>query len=269
MNRIPCDLRWLSVCFAMPLILVAVAVAQTPSVEEIVARNIAARGGVEKIRAVESQRLIGTISFSPESEGAFLVEIRRPAKMRSEITIHGKRMVQVTDGKAGWVINPLAGQNDATPLDEAGLKNMHGGATAIDGPLLDYKARGNTVELIGKAEVQGKCAYKLHVMEASGIERNEFVDCESYLEVKWEGNLDAKGQVGVESFFSDYRPVHGVMFAFAIDSDSLGSFQQKIRFNRIEVNTLHDDSRFGKPAPVVEDAAPATKAVAPTAPKKN
>ena len=225
------------------------------SADEIIARNITARGGAEKIKAVQSQQLLGTISFSPEDAGPFQVEIRRPNKMRQQFSVHGKVLMQVTDGKQGWVINPVAVKGEVVALDAAGLKNMEGGATAIDGPLLNYRQKGNKVELLGKEDVEGKPAYKLRITEADGKVRHDFIDCTSYLEVKWEGNVDAAGKAGVQTFFHDYRSVAGVMFSFLMNSDSAGAYRQTIKFDKIEVNTIHDDRLFGKPLLPAADAA--------------
>jgi hypothetical protein len=228
------------------LLLVSIVALSAESVDEIVARNLAARGGVEKLLAVHSQRLTGAISFGPGNGGPFQVEMKRPGKMRETLTLGGKTIIRTTNGTAGWIVN---GDADPAPLSSAILKNMAGGAD-FDGPLMDYRAKGNRIELAGKEAIGGKNTYKLIVTMNDGQVRSDFIDCESYLEIKWEGKLTFDGkESSVESFFRDYRKVDGIAYAFAIDSDTVGvPGKQELRFEKIEVNPREDDARFEKPA---------------------
>ncbi|MFI5056693.1 MAG: outer membrane lipoprotein carrier protein LolA [Candidatus Acidiferrales bacterium] len=108
------------------------AAAQTP--DYILERAIAARGGLEKIRAVQGERISGHISFSPEAEGPFVVELKRPRKMHMEFTLQGSTMVRVYDGKsAGWANNPFVGKNSPEPMSEEELKNISE-ESDFDGP---------------------------------------------------------------------------------------------------------------------------------------
>ena len=215
------------------------------TVDEIVAKSLAARGGVDKIKAIQTQRLTGHISLGPDAEGPFMVEIKRGNKMREEMTIGGKTNIRTMSGATGWMVG---GDDEPQPLPESAVRNMAGGAD-IDGPLLDYKAKGNKVELQGKEKVEGRDTYKLMVTTADGQVRYEFLDCETYLGTKWQGKLaGGEKDFEVESYFHDYRKVDGVMFAFAIDSNSVGeSNKQKLVFDKVEVNVPLDDARFGKP----------------------
>jgi hypothetical protein len=142
-------------------------------------------------------------------------------------------------------------------LSAGELKNMAGGAD-IDGPLVDYKAKGNQIELEGKEKVAGSDAYKLKITQNDGAVRYDFIDANSYLEVKWQGEIEAGDKKFVaESFFTDYRAVNGVMFHHQIDSDTIGTpYKQKLVFDKVEVNLALEDSAFGKPVPLA--AAPAS-----------
>ena len=76
-------------CIAGLLLVPLAASAQTA--EEIVKKALDARGGVEKIKGVQTERVTGQVSFSREMEGTFIVELKRPLKMRTEITVEGPR----------------------------------------------------------------------------------------------------------------------------------------------------------------------------------
>jgi outer membrane lipoprotein-sorting protein len=233
------------------------AAAQTP--DSIVEKALAARGGLDKIRAVQAERVSGHISFGADAEGPFVVELKRPRKMRMEFTVQGGTMVRVYDGKsAGWTVNPFTGKNNPEPMPEEELKNISE-ESDFDGPLVDYKAKGNQIELVGKDKVEGKEAYRLKLTTKNGDVRFYLFDSETFLLLKWEGKRKIKDQQSpVESYFRDYHDVGGLQFAFEIDSGaSAEEINQKILIDKIELNPEISESRFIKPpAPAASPAAP-------------
>jgi hypothetical protein len=119
----------------------------------------------------------------------------------------------------------------------------------FDGPLVDYKAKGNRVELAGKEEVDGQPAYRLKLTNTKGETRSYLFDTENFHLVRWEGTRKVGDKdVPWESMFRDYREVDGLLFAYEIDSDAPGTEQsQKIIADKIEVDPKIDESRFDKP----------------------
>jgi len=218
------------------------------TVDEIIARNLAARGGAERLRAMQTQRLVGRISFGSDPAMPFVVEIKRPGRIRNEIVVDQKTIIRVTDGNTGWALNPLAADSVPRPLTSDELKNMAGGAD-LEGPLLDYVAKGNLIELIGKDAVEGRPAWKLKVTLPGGEVRYDYIDAESWLEIKWEGSVRNGGRPqGVQSRFSDYRAVNGVMISCVIDSNTPGTaYSQKTVFDSVTVDEPIDDARFVRP----------------------
>ena len=257
---------------ALPSFAALTSLTAAQTVDEIVAKVLAARGGADKIKAIHAERVSGKISFGPGFEGPFSVEFVRPLKMHMEINLKGRSVVRVYDGQsAGWVINPFAENKDVQPMDAADLHNIADEAD-FDGPLLDYQSKGNHLELQGKDEVDGKQAYKLQLTNKNSDVRTYYFDASTFLLIKWEGKLsEDERAIPVETFFSDYREVHGVKFAFEIDSDSPGSPQQKkITIDKIEIDPKIDEGRFAKPAAPAspEPAADAPPAPSPTPPQR-
>jgi len=240
------------------------AAAQTA--DEFLAKVLAARGGADKIKAIHAERVSGKISFGPDFEGPFSVEFVRPLKMHMEININGRNVIRVYDGKSsGWVINQFAENKDVQPMDAADLRNI-ADESDFDGPLVDYQSKGNHIELQGKDEVAGQQAYKLQLTNKNGEVRTYFYDASTFLLLKWEGKVVVDDhETLLETFFSDYRDVHGVKFAFEVDSDSPGAPQQqkKITIDKIEIDPKIDEVRFAKPA---APASPEPAAEAPQAP---
>ena len=232
------------------------AMAQT--VEEIIGKVISARGGLEKIRAVQSQRLTGTIYFGPELYGPFLAEFKRPGKMHNEVTIQNKTVLRTFNGKdSGWIVNPFAGKESPEPMTQEDIKAVLGEAD-FDGPLIDAKSKGISIELDGMDKVEGHDAYKLKVKHKDGQVSSYSFDAKTFLLAKWTGTDSVNGQtVTRETLFHDYRDVDGLKFAFELVSSSPeADVTQRIVVEKIEIDPQIDESHFGKPS--VPAASPAS-----------
>jgi len=208
------------------------------NVDDIVAKAINARGGLKRIKALKSQRLTGRISLNTGESGPFIVEMKRPNMMRETVTLGDKSMIRITDGISGWVVGSL---RDVLVPQEVNAEELHNlaGSADFEGPLVDYKNKGNRIELAGKEKVGKRNAYKLVIYMKSGENRIDFLDTKTHLELKWQGLI---GGNMFASYFRDYRVVNGLMYAFEIDSGS-----QKIVLEKVEVNPKLDPQRFSKP----------------------
>src|SRR3984893_10779048 len=262
-------MKMTALCLAVFLFLPLQASAQTA--DEIVTKVLAARGGVSRIKAVHSQRISGTINFGPGADGPFLVELERPGKMHIEVTVQGQTLVRTYDGKStGWILNPFVENKTVQPMTAEDISNISD-ESDFDGPLVDYKQKGNLIALVGKEDVDGQPAYRLKLTNKKGDMRNYFFDAESFRLIKWEGTRKVGDRdVPWESVFHDYREVDGIQFAFEIDSDAPGTGQaQTIIADKIEVNPQIEESHFGKPLVVVtETSADPPDATPPSTPDK-
>jgi outer membrane lipoprotein-sorting protein len=226
--------------------------------EEIVAKVLAARGGLEKTKAVQSERITGTIYFNADLYGPFLAEFKRPGKMHNEVTIQNKTVVRSFNGKdTGWVTNPFVGKDAPEPMSADEVKDAVNEAD-FDGPLVDAKAKGNVIELSGTEKVEGREAYILKVTHKDGQISSYSFDTKTFLLAKWSGADTVNGDaVTRETYFHDYRDVGGLKFAFELVSNTPGSdVSQKIVVDKIELDPQIDDARFGKPpAPAASSSA--------------
>lgn len=208
------------------------------SVDAVVAQAIVARGGAKRIKSLNSQRLTGKISLNSGESGPFSVEMKRPGMMRETVALGDKSMIRTTDGITGWVVGSLRNLIEPQQVSVEELHNLASSAD-LEGPLVDYKAKGNRIELAGKEKIGKRPAYKLVISMKNGQNRIDFIDTKTHLEVKWQGLV---GDNMFESYFKDYREVKGLMYAFEIDSGG-----QKIMLEKVEVNPKLDPSRFSKP----------------------
>lgn len=236
------------------LMLAQAASAQT--VEELIAKSIEARGGLEAIKATHTLRLTGTMTMGPGMQTPFTLELKRPGKMRMEFTFQGTTGIQAYDGTTGWTVMPFMGQPDPALMSPEDLKDAEE-QSDFDGPLVDHAAKGHSVELLGRDEEDG--AYKLKVTLQNGSVRYVYLDPESFLETRTEGERSVQGrQTELETSFRDYREVEGLMVPHTIETSAKGSPQQQsLVVEKVELNVPLDDSRFVMPTmPTPEAAAP-------------
>jgi hypothetical protein len=231
---------------AAVLVVASHATARAESVDDIIAKNIQARGG-DKLRAVQTVRMTGKLLVGPGIEAPVTIEIKRPGRMRFELVIQGMTIVQAVDGDVGWTIQPMTGKKDADRMSSDDLKEAQDQAD-FEGPLVDYKKKGHKVELIGKEKIEGTDAYKLKVTKKNGDIETLYLDADAFLEIKSEGKRVVRGNpVEFESTTGDYKDVSGVMFPFSIEFGAKNE-KAKLSVTKVDVNPKIDDARFKMPA---------------------
>ena len=236
---------------ALAFCLPAWGLAQT--VDQLVARNVAARGGAEAWRAVSSLRLTGRMDVGKGMLVPYVLEQKRPRKMRLEFVFDGETAVQCSDGKAGWKLAPFRGRTTPEPMTDKELREAADSAD-LYGLLFDHARRGHAVELLGREPVQGRDAFKLKVTLPGGAVRWVYLDAESGLEVK----VDALRTLGgrdrrVETFYHDWQAAEGLLIPRRYETRTEGAKESHpLTVETVRVNPPLDDSRFAMPA-----AAPA------------
>ena len=235
--------------------------AHAQTVDEILARHFEAQGGLDKLKALESRRISGTMMMGPGMEAPLVIEQKRPGKRRVEFTVQGMTGVQAFDGERAWALMPFMGKKDPEYASDEDSKNEREDAD-FDGPLMDYKTKGHTVELAGKEAVEGADAWKVKVTKKNGEVSHYFIDTETYLLVKQEGKMKRRDtEFDSETYFSDYKEVDGYMVPHVMEQGAKGMEQrQKISFSKVEINVKLDDSRFVMPAASTAAAADTAKA---------
>jgi outer membrane lipoprotein-sorting protein len=254
-------IRKLLIAVAALAVIALPASAQT--LDEVLAKHYEAEGGLAKLRALNTLRMTGKMTIGPGMEAPVVMEKARPNKSRMDFTLQGMTGTQAYDGKGGWMLMPFGGKKDPEPMPEEMVKQMEEDAD-FDGPLIDWKAKGHTIELLGKEETEGADAYKLKVTLKTGSVSTYYIDADNYLIIKTESKRRMRGtEVDGESSIGDYKTVDGYMFPFAMEMGAKGSTQkQKLTFDKIEVNPALDAKLFDMPAVTKADSTSATPAKA-------
>jgi outer membrane lipoprotein-sorting protein len=282
------------ICLAMISLagIAADAKTSTPalSASQIVEKHIAARGGLQAWRALQSISLSGKMdagsgsndrsralaaqtggggaaaamakaAMANKKEGTaadaakqvqlpFVLEMKRPGKSRVEIEFQGKTAVQVYDGTKGWKLRPFLNRNEVEPFtaDEAKSEAVRPGY--VDGPLVDYAAKGTKVALERVEPVEGHDAYKLKLTMKTGAVQHIWIDAHSFLDVKVEGTqrrMDGRMR-DVWVYQRDFRSVQGLMVPFLLETTVDGyPNTHQMAIEKVTLNPKLDDALFNKP----------------------
>ena len=263
------------------------------SASEVITKNVAARGGLEAWRAVQTMSLSGktpaggnqrailrvptqgqasAVTRKPEQPHVptrrveevylpFVMDLARPRKMRFELQFAGQTALQVYDGANGWKLRPYLNRLEVEPYtpEEAKVASMQG---ELDGPLVDYVAKGTRAESDGNEKVEGRDTYKLKLTLKSGDVTHVWVDAQTFLEAKVEGQprrLDGTNHP-VEVYYRDYRNVDGLEIPFVLETRVLpvaktaSGFRdtpvppEKTLVEKVVINPKFDAGVFSKPA---------------------
>jgi hypothetical protein len=279
------------VCISLALV-VSLFASDTPtgsnlSAAAIVDRNVAARGGLQAWRAVQTMSLEGklgaggnqraTLSVPPqgpvptlksipqrpvdEAQLPFVMELKRPRKMRVELAFNGQTAIQVFDGANGWKLRPYLNRRVVEAYTAEEMKSASIQAD-LDGPLVDYVAKGTKIELDGVEKVEDHDTYRLKLTMNNGQSIHVWIDAQSFLEAKIEGQPRRLDGVyhPVEVYYRDYRPVNGLQIPYVLETKVLPLAQkspgvrntpvppEKIVIEKVAVNPKLDESLFSKPA---------------------
>lgn len=224
-----------------------------PTAEEIVARYLKTVGGMEKIQAIKSLRRTGKFTGGGGFEAKIVEENKRPNMVRQEFSLQGMTGVNAYDGRAGWKIEPWGGKKDPEALGEEEMKQIVEDSD-FDGPLVNYKEKGNRVEYVGTEPVEGTDAYKLKVTLKNGDVRYYFMDTDYFVPIKVETKRMVRGaEREYETSLGDYKEVAGVYLPHSVESGQKGSpFKSQVNYEKIEANVSIEDTRFRLPVPTAK-----------------
>lgn len=233
---------------AVVMIVVSAMTSHAITLDEIIAKNIEAKGGMTAMKALQSMRSTGTMTMSMMGGMEMKIKqmIKRSNLMRAETEVQGMNVVIGYDGKKAWMVNPMMGAEPQI-MDEA-QSAEYAMQADIDGELVDWKAKGHTAEYVGTGDVDGSTAYKVKLTTKSGEVRMYYIDAVTFLDLKVESKTEQMGQqMDVEVVMSNYQEVAGLQMPHQIDTRSGGQTMMSLTIEKIEPNVQLDDALFALP----------------------
>ena len=219
------------------------------TVDELVAKNVGAKGGADALRALQSIRLNGKMLVNEgQIQLAYAETKKRPDEVRTEATLQGMTAVEAYDGKDGWRISPFQGRKDPEKMSADDVKPLMEDAE-IDGPLVNWKEKGSTLEYVGREDVDGTSAYKIKVVRKNGDVNFVYLDPDHFLEIRILSQRVRHGaQEETETDVGDYEKIGGVFIPFSIEAGRKGDpDKQKVVIEKAEPNVPVDDAIFHFP----------------------
>jgi hypothetical protein len=224
------------------------AFSHSQTADELIAKNIEARGGIEKMRAIKTFRMTGKFEGGGGFTASMGQENQRPNLLRETFTLQGMTAVQAYDGATGWQIQPFGGKKDPELMGEDDVRDLLLDAD-FDGPLVDSKEKGNTVEYLGHDGVDGDDALRLKITLKNGDIIYDYLDPDTFIEIRKEIQQFIRGSVRDRVVgLGAYKPVAGVMYPFSMSQGPKNNPDaQTVTVQKMEVNVTIDPADFMLP----------------------
>ena len=243
----------LIICFVSAALTMPAGFAQNENqatVDQLVSKNIEAKGGADAHLALQSLRLSGKMLVQQgQLQLAYLQIKKRPDEVRNEASLQGMTQIEAYDGKEGWKVSPFFGRKDPERMSADDVKALTEDA-GIDEALVDWQSKGSTVEYLGTEDVEGTPAHKLKVVRKNGDVSFVYLDPDHFLEIRVVTQRVRHGAYEeVETDLGDYEKAGGVFVPTSIESGRKGApDKQRIIIDKVEANVPVDDAIFHFPA---------------------
>jgi outer membrane lipoprotein-sorting protein len=223
--------------------------------EQIIAKNIEARGGQAAMDKIESAKIQGKMIMQTPAgsmEAPITMYWAAPDKMRLEFTIQGMTGIQAYDGETGWTLMPFMGQSEPQKMTDQELEQAKNQLGDVRGPFYNPEDQGYTIEYVGETEVEGTPAYEVNVTRGDQ-ESTYYLDQDHFLEFKTVATMQnpmGEGEITAETAVGDYKPVGDVIYAHSMDMAPEGApagSGQSIVIESVEWNVDLGDDTFAMP----------------------
>jgi outer membrane lipoprotein-sorting protein len=231
------------IILAVSVLVLSIAAVSAQSVDEIVAKNLNATGGVDKLHEVKSVITENAIKLQGlEIDNLTTVLVGKA--MRSDSKIMGNNMVQAFDGTTPWAITPviMGGNGEPQLMSEEMAKSV---ISQVDPfPLLDYVNKSTRVELLAAEKVKDKDACHLRISPKDGAEFEIWIDATSGLMSKLKTMQNGQE---VEIFFSNYTEIEGINFAMRMEISNPMAGIITVDTKTVKLNNAIDEVIFKMP----------------------
>jgi len=223
---------------------------QAGELEDIIATNIASKGGRAAIDNIESLRIDGKMVMAAMGmEMPFTINVK-DRKVLFSANLQGTRIAFGLTPEDSWMIMPITGSMEPQDMPDAQRDEMRQNMDNMAGYLVDYEEKGHEITLLGKEEIEGTECYKLGIKTKAGTEITLYLETESCIEIKSVGQ--STGMTGesfeAHTYFSEYQEVAGMMIAHSIATKNAdGTLLNEMVLEKIEANVDLDDDFFARP----------------------
>ncbi len=240
--------HWIVASTVIALAVAGLARSAELNADQIINRYVEARGGARAWQKIQTMAWEGHIKAAAgtATNAPFVLELKRPYMTRFEMIVTGQKSARVFNGERGWKLRSTHGGRpevrDYTPEEVDFARD----ALGMDGPLVDYQAKGVAIALAGMDQIEGHKAYHLNITLPSGAVHRVWIDAHSFLELKYERDTHNRaGQAGIVAvYYRNYQTFKGLTIPFTIETGDPERPSDKMIIERIALNPELDDALF-------------------------
>jgi outer membrane lipoprotein-sorting protein len=234
-------------------IVVAGGVAGAQTLDEVIARNLEAKGGLKLLKSTNTVKMIGRFK-TQDIEMPMTTVAKRPNMVRREVDQPAgpapgqapQKLVTASDGTTVWI---MRGASPAQQVPYAQAESMKQDTAEFDSIFVDYKEKGHRIELVGKETKAGKPEYHVKVVRKDGAVQHYYLDADTGLESRILTEVDRNGtKMAVETELGDYRNIDGRLVPFFSKQMANGRTVAEMRLETVEFNLPLDDALFRFPS---------------------
>jgi len=248
------NLLWVCLAMAAATFALAACVRTSKPIDlgQIVANNQAAVSDHANTADIRSIRIDLSMQDSGSAFDAVYIATR-DGRMRIDIIAGGTRVyTEAYDGREGWDY----GKDGSVPVvDPYAATLWHG--TQFPGQIFDLRdlaANGHRLEFTGREPIEGIDYYVLKITLSDGFVTYRYVNPRTWMIERgrdfraFHPAVDDK-KTWIETVWSDYRPVDGIMRAFlSVNTDLVsGKLQATNKVTSMKINPDFDASIFVRP----------------------
>ena len=232
--------------FALLGFVVVSASAQT--VEEVIQKYSARLGGLDAFNKITTAKMTGTYTIQG-TDLPLTVQVVNGKAARTDVEAMGTQIINVYNNGKAWKQNAFGGAPTPTEVTAPAELNELKIQSTLAPVLMNYKALGHKVELLGQEDVEGIKAYKLKLtFKEDGKVTTYYISANDYTLIKTESDRDMMGQtVKVESFYSDLKEFNGIKFFMTRSQKMNGEVFQTTKIETVELNVPVDEKIFDMP----------------------
>ncbi|MFZ9683319.1 MAG: hypothetical protein ACO3DQ_09000 [Cephaloticoccus sp.] len=205
-------------------------------------------GGRLRLGLLQTMRVEGEVLIDGRRL-EFTLWAQRPNQIWMETRADDRVIIQATDGvNPPWQMDPNAEPPKPTYLPVSASLEFSADAE-FDDPLVNYEAKGYTLDYAGTVDWYGRRAFKLFVTRRHFTGYYLLVDAETYFIVGKESvrNLGFGREIPIETRYDDFRPVAGIIMPHRVVVTSEGKLLHETRMRRVRANAPVPPDAFAMP----------------------
>jgi hypothetical protein len=235
------------IIFIFLFVFLYIRVSNTQSLEEIINKYIASRGGNDGLSAVKSVEMQGVRRMKGINFNVGITKVQNEL-FRTDLELQGNIGYQIVTSSRGWN-HSIFQTYEAEEIPQYQLEPLKS-ELDIFGPLFNYRAKGYKAKFLGKDILYDRECYKIRLISQEKTESIYFIDCKTYLLLQSRKKLEnydksfGRNIPDVITTYRDYKNFDGILFPQNIITEGFGTETDVLSFHTIKTNVDVDEKLY-------------------------